>query len=224
MGSQKYPKFCTQSEEQSKLLWSQDYHRPRFKKLTSWGLQRLSACQRLSSGSKAITKRRRPSLSQQVWNVSKHILIETITRVVIVYAYIYIYIFSFFHFTSKFLNFWRLQSTKMLSTQINNMLAWLPRLIKNPPSSAPPKNIIHLRLHHNSTLAESDDGVLKCTQLIVETSLSLEMAFSEIVVDACFAIPWNPGKMQTAWSGHNHIMSCDMCYVLQKARVLLRSL
>lgn len=85
MGSQKYPKFCTQSEEQSKLLWSQDYHRPRFKKLTSWGLQRLSACQRLSSGSKAITKRRRPSLSQQVyldWN----------TRVATVYAYIYIYI------------------------------------------------------------------------------------------------------------------------------------
>ena len=85
MGSQKYPKFCTQSEEQSKLLWSQDYHRPRFKRLTSWGLQRLSACQRLSSGSKAITKRRRPSLSQQVyldWN----------TRVATVYAYIlYIY-------------------------------------------------------------------------------------------------------------------------------------
>lgn len=56
-----------------------------------------------------------------------------------------------------------------------------------------------------------DDGVLKCTQLIVETSLSLEMAFSEIVVDACFAIPWNPGKTQTAWSGHNHVV-CVMCY------------
>lgn len=70
-------------------------------------------------------------------------------------------------------------------------------LIRKQPSKAPPKNIIHLQLTRRSppyiliaTKSSALEGnhTSKNHQRSI-SSLSLEMAFSEMVVEACLAIP-----------------------------------